>query len=107
MLRAGARAVLPRSAGPEEIRAAVRAAAAGLASLPAALAGALLEGTPPDGGGAPVDTGDPVLTPRERQGPTPPAAGAPEKGKNRGARRPRAPPQNPTRRPPPNTPHHD
>jgi len=67
MLRAGARAVLPRSAAPEEIRAAVRAAAAGLASLPAALAGALLEGTPPDGVAAPVDTGDHVLTTRERQ----------------------------------------
>ena len=67
MLRAGARAVLPRSAAPEEIRAAVRAAAAGLASLPAALAGALLEGTPPDGAGAPVDSGDHVLTTRERQ----------------------------------------
>ena len=67
MLRAGARAVLPRSAAPEEIRAAVRAAAAGLASLPAALSGALLEGTPPDGVGAPVDTEDHVLTTRERQ----------------------------------------
>ena len=67
MLRAGARAVLPRNAAPEEIRAAVRAAAAGLASLPAALSGALLEGTPPDGVGAPVDTEDHVLTTRERQ----------------------------------------
>jgi len=67
MLRAGARAVLPRSAAPEEILAAVRAAAAGLASLPAALSGALLEGTPPDGVGAPVDTEDHVLTTRERQ----------------------------------------
>ena len=66
-LRAGARAVLPRSAAPEEIRAAVRAAAAGLASLPAALAGALLDGTSPDGAGALVDTRDQILTPRERQ----------------------------------------
>src|SRR5207247_727644 len=37
-LRAGARAALPRTAAPDELRAAVRAAAAGLASLPAALA---------------------------------------------------------------------
>ena len=66
-LRAGARAVLPRSAAPEEIRAAVRAAAAGLASLPAALARALLDGTSPDGAGALVDTRDQILTPRERQ----------------------------------------
>jgi DNA-binding NarL/FixJ family response regulator len=66
-LRAGARAVLPRSAAPDEIRAAVRAAAAGLASLPAALAGALLDGTSPDGAGALVDTRDQILTPRERQ----------------------------------------
>ncbi len=66
-LRAGARAVLPRSAAPEEIRAAVRAAAAGLASLPAAVAEALLDGTSPDGAGAPVDTGDRILTPRERE----------------------------------------
>ncbi len=66
-LRAGARAVLPRHASPEEIRAAVRAAAAGLASVPAALAGALLEGTSPEGARAPVDTGDDTLTPRERE----------------------------------------
>jgi len=66
-LRAGARAVLPRSAAPEEIRAAVRAAATGLASLPAAVAEALLDGTSPDGAGAPVDTGDRILTPRERE----------------------------------------
>src|SRR2546422_94548 len=64
-LRAGARAVLPRSASPEEIRAAVRAAAAGLASLPATLAGALLDGTSRDG--ARVGTGDHILTPRERE----------------------------------------
>src|SRR5438309_6536360 len=42
-LRAGARAVLSRHASPQEIRAAVRAAAAGLASLPAALATAVLD----------------------------------------------------------------
>jgi len=53
-LRAGARAVLPRDAAPEEIRAAVRAAAAGLASWSAAM-------TEP----VPVDTGDHILTPRE------------------------------------------
>src|SRR3989454_907064 len=64
-LRAGARAVLPRSASPEEIRAAVRAAAAGLASLPATLAGALLDGTSRDG--ARAGTGDHILTPRERE----------------------------------------
>jgi DNA-binding NarL/FixJ family response regulator len=66
-LRAGARAVLPRSASPQEIRAAVRAAAAGLASLPAALAGALLDGRSPDSAAAPLDTGDHILTPRERE----------------------------------------
>jgi DNA-binding NarL/FixJ family response regulator len=66
-LRAGARAVLPRSAAPEAIRAAVRAAAAGLASLPAALAVALVDGTSPDGAGALVDTRDHIPTPRERQ----------------------------------------
>lgn len=65
MLRAGARAVLPRSASPQEIRAAVRAAAAGLASLPAALAGALLGGTSADSAGTPLDTRNPILTPRE------------------------------------------
>src|SRR5438132_4858529 len=48
-LRAGARAVLPRHASPEEIRAAVRAAAAGLASLPAARATAVLEDRSGDG----------------------------------------------------------
>jgi DNA-binding NarL/FixJ family response regulator len=65
-LRAGARAVLPRHASPEEIRAAVRAAAAGLASVPAALAGALIDGASP-GARAPADTGDDTLTPRERE----------------------------------------
>ena len=66
-LRAGARAVLPRSASPQELRAAVRAAAAGLASLPAALAGALLDGRSPDSSAAALDTGDHILTPRERE----------------------------------------
>ena len=67
VLRAGARAALPRTAAPEEIRAAVRAAAAGLASLPAALAMAVLDGKASDGMRAPVDTQDPRLTPRERE----------------------------------------
>ncbi len=66
-LRAGARAALPRNAAPEEIRAAVRAAAAGLASLPAALAMAVLDGKASDSARAPVDTRDPTLTPRERE----------------------------------------
>jgi len=66
-LRAGARAVLPRHASPEEIRAAVRAAAAGLASLPAALATAVLDDRSGDGTRAPVDNGDRALTPRERE----------------------------------------
>ena len=66
-LRAGARAALPRTAAPDELRAAVRAAAAGLASLPAALAMAVLDGKASDGMRAPVDTQDPRLTPRERE----------------------------------------
>jgi len=66
-LRAGARAVLPRHASPEEIRAAVRAAAAGLASLPAALATAVLDDRSGDGTRAPADNGDRTLTPRERE----------------------------------------
>ena len=61
-LRAGARAALPRDAAPEEIRAAVRAAAAGLASLPAALALAVLNDRSSDGA-----HGDRTLTPRERE----------------------------------------
>jgi len=64
-LRGGARAVLPRHASPEAIRAAVRAAAAGLASLPAAVARALLDGASRDGARGPVDDGDQILTPRE------------------------------------------
>jgi len=65
-LRAGARAVLPRNASPEQIRAAVRAAAAGLASLPAALAMAVLDGRSGEGV-APIASGDRSLTPRERE----------------------------------------
>jgi len=65
-LRAGARAVLPRDAAPEEIRAAVQAVAAGLAALPADLAIALLDGKSSDGAHAPLDT-DGTLTPRERE----------------------------------------
>jgi len=56
-LRAGARAVLPRDAAPEALRAAIRAAAAGLASVPAAVTGALLDRPSPDE--------DQPLTPRE------------------------------------------
>ena len=66
-LRAGARAVLPRAASPEELRAAVRAAAAGLASLPAALALGLLDGTLHPGEHEPLEDGDGGLTPRERE----------------------------------------
>jgi len=65
-LRAGARAVLPRDAAPEEIRAAVQAVAAGLAALPADLAIALLDGKSSDGAHVPLDT-DGTLTPRERE----------------------------------------
>ena len=64
-LRAGARAALPHTASPKEIHAAIRAAAAGLASLPAAVAMTVLDGKSNDGARGPVDTGDPTLTPRE------------------------------------------
>ena len=57
-LRAGARAVLPPHASAAAIGAAIRAAAAGLTSVPAVLARAVLEGESPDGR---------VLTPRERE----------------------------------------
>ena len=57
-LRAGARPVLPPHASPAEIGAAIRAAAAGLTSVPAALAQAVFEGEAPDGR---------MLTPRERE----------------------------------------
>jgi len=64
-LRAGARAVLPRTASAEELSAAVRAAAAGLASLPATIAGALLDGASPDRVPATADSAERILTPRE------------------------------------------
>lgn len=68
VLRAGASAVLPRDARPEEITAAVDAAAAGLVVLPAALAAELAaragDGAPPEP--RPV-AADPGLTPRERE----------------------------------------
>jgi DNA-binding NarL/FixJ family response regulator len=57
-LRGGARAVLPPHASAAEIGAAIRAAAAGLTSVPAVLARAVLEGESPDGR---------ALTPRERE----------------------------------------
>jgi DNA-binding NarL/FixJ family response regulator len=66
-LRAGARAALPRNASPAEIHAAVRAAAAGLASLPAGLATAVLDGKSRDAARAPRDTRDGALTARERE----------------------------------------
>jgi DNA-binding NarL/FixJ family response regulator len=66
-LRAGARAVLHRTASPEEIRAAVRAAAAGLASFPAGLARAVLDGQSAHGVHAPLESGERNLTPRERE----------------------------------------
>ncbi len=61
-LRAGARVVLRWDASPEEIVAALHAAAAGLVALPADLAAELL--------GRPrlrTSTGAPPLTPRERE----------------------------------------
>jgi DNA-binding NarL/FixJ family response regulator len=68
VLRAGASAVLPRDARPEEITAAVDAAAAGLVVLPAALAAELAarsaEPIPSD---PPLPVADPGLTPRERE----------------------------------------
>lgn len=57
-LRVGARAVLAPHASPAEIGAAIRAAAAGLTSVPAALAQVVFEGEAPDGR---------MLTPRERE----------------------------------------
>jgi DNA-binding NarL/FixJ family response regulator len=62
-MRAGARAALPSDATPAEIRAAVHAAAAGLSSLPAALAAAVLRSS--DGAPATVDIDGHALTPRE------------------------------------------
>lgn len=59
-LRAGARAVLPPHASAAQIGAAIRGAAAGLASVAAGLAPALFEGDAGDGRGG-------TLTPRERE----------------------------------------
>jgi len=66
-LRGGARAVLARSATPEEIRAAVRASAAGLASLPAGFAVELLDRHGGGGTHAPVESRGSGLTQRERE----------------------------------------
>jgi DNA-binding NarL/FixJ family response regulator len=66
-LRAGARGVLPRHASSKEIRAAVRAAAAGLASLPATVAAAALNNKSGDGTRPSADDGNPPLTPREQE----------------------------------------
>jgi two-component system, NarL family, response regulator YdfI len=69
-LRAGARAALPRDATATEIVAAVRAAAAGLASLPAELAASVLRLKAGDGTPAPGDATVPLsrsLTPREAE----------------------------------------
>lgn len=68
-LRAGALAVLPRDARPEEITAAVDAAAAGLVVLPAALAGELAARAAAEAPAAdPLPPpADPGLTPRERE----------------------------------------
>src|SRR5438093_6830272 len=57
-LRAGARAALPRNAAPQQIRAAVRAAAAGLASLPVGLELTVLDCTSREGGRASTEAGD-------------------------------------------------
>lgn len=64
-LRAGVRAVLPRSAGPAEIVAAVEAAAAGLVAVPADALDALLSGAPPPRTLGPAEA--PSLTARELQ----------------------------------------
>ena len=71
-LRAGARAVLRWDASPDEILAAVHAAAAGLVALPGDLAAELAGPTPAelDGradGRAPQPAGAAPLTPRERE----------------------------------------
>jgi DNA-binding NarL/FixJ family response regulator len=64
LLRSGARAVLPETATEEEIRAAIAAAAAGLASLPARLLDRLL---PAPRDTSPVPTGEVSLTAREHE----------------------------------------
>jgi DNA-binding NarL/FixJ family response regulator len=66
-LRAGARAVLPRHASAEQIRAAVQAAAAGLAALPATLATAVLDDRSSDSKQPSLEGGDRALTRRERE----------------------------------------
>ena len=66
-LRAGARAALPHDSSPAEISAAIRGAVAGLASLPAPLVTAVLDGRTREGAGAPVDGAGRTLTPRERE----------------------------------------
>jgi two-component system, NarL family, response regulator YdfI len=69
-LRAGARAALPRDATATEIVAAVRAAAAGLAALPAELAASVFRLKAGDGTPAPGDAtvpGGRSLTPREAE----------------------------------------
>jgi two-component system, NarL family, response regulator YdfI len=67
-LHAGAGAILPRSAGPNEIAVALKAVANGLAILPRELVASLLEGSPPaeelPGG---HDEAGARLTPRELQ----------------------------------------
>ncbi|HYW13286.1 MAG TPA: response regulator transcription factor [Longimicrobium sp.] len=68
VLRAGALAVLPRDALPEEITAAVEGAAAGLVVLPAALAVELAARSAEDAVPEPrLSVADPGLTPRERE----------------------------------------
>lgn len=67
VLRAGASAVLPRDARPEEITAAVDAAAAGLVVLPAALAVELARSAEPVPSDPPLPVADRGLTPRERE----------------------------------------
>jgi DNA-binding NarL/FixJ family response regulator len=68
VLRAGALAVLPRDARPEEITAAVEGAAAGLVVLPAALAVELAAHSAEDAVPEPrLPVADPGLTPRERE----------------------------------------
>lgn len=68
VLRAGALAVLPRDARPEEITAAVEGAAAGLVVLPAALAAELAARSAEGGVAEPrLPVADPGLTPRERE----------------------------------------
>lgn len=68
-LRAGARAVLPWDASPDEILAAVHAAAAGLVALPGQVVSDLVAGSPATGtrpGAARANGATPTLTPRER-----------------------------------------